>query len=92
MSEHKCVPRDMTLEMFEAVLESNAGPDADATVRLEWQAAYDAAPARECEAERLLRELVTAADDHDDDPQNATAADKSYFAWQAARAYLGRKP
>ena len=70
MSEHKCVPRIATVPMLEA---GKLNTD-------QWCAAWDAAPACECEAERLLRDILALSGIVDD----------VYGRVARAREYLAR--
>lgn len=74
---YKCVPREPDDAMRSAMYDTEREPD-DA-----WRAGFDAAPACECEAERLLRGMVDA---HDGDLDPLLFVD----ALNAARVYLSR--
>lgn len=85
----KCVPRDMTVGMVAAAwAQRDDGKSITDELRCEWRAALDAAPACECEAQRLLWELVDSWSRHDE------FGHKTYLgfsaALKAARAYLAR--
>lgn len=77
----KCVPREPTAAMLNAAYRPLGEPGNESPVRNAWMAAHDAAPACECEAERLLREWFDAWDAGSDlDVINADAAARAYLA------------
>jgi hypothetical protein len=89
MSGAKCVPREPDERMTRAM-----DAVADLTAAHEWRAAWDAAPACECEAQRLLRELVEALDarySYDSEEERRRERMRAHTL-TAARTYLRRKP